>query len=692
MDIISDDDLSAVAGRAGITVSINEPAAGIAATSAGWLSTDPNSAQQNEVGEKGVRANNLNWKRLDTSRSLLDFSVDAFSDGSALPGLAMSFDWARSRLDVGSVTLAGPGSGSFGRYVIDAPGRLQLVGLNGFLNASNPTYGSSGYLNIGKVDPTLWAVGTMGATDPGAIYWHQGTTELSMGSFSFYFGIPDGRMGINNKGILLESKPGTPIAFSLSLDFMLDSNSTSPLAVDASDKSILYWGWRGHQQDFQLQLGSGGRFDGSGHGLTGNIHFNYQPDFAWIVGQGGSSTTSFKIEFSDWTVLPGNTYGLDIPGLTLDAVTGAQGTTGLCWGSNAVSATANGGCSGTGMGDYASNWNVSTLQVRQATDPDALVLGVRDMYLAAYAAKVDVLDRTVDTNKASRPFNWALIYTLANLDADIFVSPAADGKSQRLDLALTSQTLGAGATDRWQHGGNFMIADTDSNFGIGLMGVDVLMALRGARLSLEPTGIVMDSNLMRYQLRGLFGGGDIPNMNVPQAMTYADLNVEADRYHLKLGSGSAAVANGTSNYLTYDGYIHLANLNQANFANPAATAGNHMHDDGSYLSLAEPHSSMVDVDFRLADVTGPVEIKNGKLMLQGDVDGLSDPQLRIYNDLYVGTSATDPCVGGALPCVASAATDPLKVGRLEFGGKNLGTLVMPSGIIRAQLTLMPQIP
>lgn len=690
MSALLDDDLASVSGQNGLTVSVVEPAAGVDMTSLYWVTNDPNTAIHGEANEAGIRLDTLNLKRLDFSRPLLNFTLDVFSGpaGSTYAGAALSLDLARSRFDIGSITPL-PLAGSFGRYVVDSSARLDVVGVNGVLNATNAIYGSSVKLNLNAVDSSLWAVGAMGVTTPGQIYWRQNTSEMTIRDFSFLFDMPDGRIGIDSNGLMLESKPATDIAFSLSMDIALDANTTSPLVNDGNDKPMLYWGWRGHQTNWKLNVGGGGRVDGGLGGLTAGIHFDYKPDFTWIVGEGGS--TPFKLEFANWTKLPGNTYSLNLPSLTLDPVSGAEGTTGLCWGSNAISAAANGACSGVGQGSVASNWAAQPLKSRQAADPNALALGVRDMTLSAYSSSVDVIDRTVNPLKAAVRFNWALIYTFANLDADIFISPAADSKSMRLDLALTSQTLGSTATSRWQNGTNFMIGDTDTNFGIGLMGVDVLMATRNASFGITPSGIRIDTSLLRYQMRGMLGGGDIPAMATPQSMAYVDLNMEADRYVLNLGPGGS----GSTSFLAYSGFINFANLNTADFANPVPTSGNHQHDDGSYLSLAEPNTSRLGVDIRFANVTGPLEVVNGKVDLQGDsTGGLPSFQLMISNDIKVGTTASTttaaPC-GFSTACTPVAATAPFKIGGLELGGKSLGTIVMPSGIIRAQITLKPQV-
>lgn len=706
-----DNDMSDVSAQSGITASYTESASGIGLSSMAILQANPNAATIDEVGEKGIRligpSSGAFLKRLDTSRPMLNAMLDVgtanVGASTGVPIVALNFDWARSRILLDGIRMAGSPTASLGRYAVDGSSILDVKAVRG-LEWSNPDYGSSVMLGYNGVNPSQWAVGNMGNSTPGAIYWRYGAgnSELTLGDFSFYFKMQDGRLGVNaSEGVRLESKPGTKVAFSLSIDFMYDAAGASPFAVTTADRSLLYWGWRGNWSNFVFSAKTGGRIDGSSQGLNAAVRFDYDPDFVWIIGDGRdgraastSGENAARLEFGNWTKINNSEPAFNIPYIGLESVTGSQGTYGLCWGSAAVSVTANGACSGSGTGAVAASLATQKIAVRSAADPDAIAITVRDMRLNAYSTTVDVLDRTVNLSKPVVSYNWGLIYSFADLDADIFVSPRADN-SLDVRLALTTQTLQRPSPsnaplntvqDRWTYGTNFMIADTETpanSYAIGLMGADVLMAMTAGRMTMSPSGIVTDSTNMRYQIRGLLGGGKLPDMPVPQAMTYVDLNLEADRYQLILGpapSGNSA--------LVYSGFINLANLNTA-IANQVPGSGNHAHDDGTYFSLAEPNLSKLDVDFRFANITGPLAIRNGKVDLQGDSD--STFRLLISNDIDVGTTAIVPCTFG-VACTPTAATNPLRVQALEFGGKNLATLVMPSGTIRSQITLMPQVP
>ncbi len=91
-------------------------------------------------------------------------------------------------------------------------------------------------------------------------------------------------------------------------------------------------------------------------------------------------------------------------------------------------------------------------------------------------------------------------------------------------------------------------------------------------------------------------------------------------------------------------------------------------------------------------ITGDIEIPSnfilagggGKIDLlsaSGEVDG--KPKLRIETNMNVGALATKP--GGG-------AGDPLEIGRVEFGGKDLGSMIVPAAKIYTSVTLEQQLP
>ena len=114
------------------------------------------------------------------------------------------------------------------------------------------------------------------------------------------------------------------------------------------------------------------------------------------------------------------------------------------------------------------------------------------------------------------------------------------------------------------------------------------------------------------------------------------------------------------------------------------------HEDGTYISFAEPNLNKLDVDVRLADIVGDIEIPTNAILAGGggkidlltateEADG--KPKLRIATNMNIGALASKP--GGG-------AGDPLEIRRIEFGGKDLGSMIVPAGKIYTSLTLEQQ--
>jgi hypothetical protein len=166
-------------------------------------------------------------------------------------------------------------------------------------------------------------------------------------------------------------------------------------------------------------------------------------------------------------------------------------------------------------------------------------------------------------------------------------------------------------------------------------------------------------------------------MDTPVYASYIDANLEFDNFVFNL------LPDLLGDRLYFAGKFSLADLS-GSLANSAS--GAHNHDDGSYISLAEPNFNKLNVDLRLANITGDIEIP--KVLGQGGVIDLlsaasetdDKPKLRIQNNMLIGKSAND------------GTGDPLMIGNVEFGGRTLGSVVMPSGHIHGSITLKQQTP
>lgn len=264
-----------------------------------------------------------------------------------------------------------------------------------------------------------------------------------------------------------------------------------------------------------------------------------------------------------------------------------------------------------------------------------------------------------------------------------------------MDVVTAIQTIGGadakGRPDlsRWENGTHLMIGDTEvthptdtdvQGLAIGLVGSDLIFAANDLSVGLSLfNGLSLSSNEVRLQLRGMFAGGDIPYMKYPIYGSYIDMNFEFDEFVFKLLPALSG------DYINFGGFLSFANLS-GGFSN--STGGGHGHDDGSYISFAEPNFNKLNVDLRLADITGDIEIPGDVVGGGGKIDLLSAtaesddrPKLRIQTNMKIGALATKP--GGG-------AGDALQIGRVEFGGQNLGTIVVPAGQVRAALTLKQQ--
>lgn len=213
------------------------------------------------------------------------------------------------------------------------------------------------------------------------------------------------------------------------------------------------------------------------------------------------------------------------------------------------------------------------------------------------------------------------------------------------------------------------------------MGSDLLFVADDMGVSLTTLqGLGLSSNSVRLQLRGMFGGGDIPRMSQPVYGSYIDINAEFDKFQFHL------LPADTGSYINFGGFFSLSNLDNG-FAGNAAGDDS---DDGSYISLAEPNFNKLDVDVRLADITGDIRIpllingNGGKIDLisasgtQGQA-GFEGPKLKIETNMKVGAAA-----------MSGGSGDPLTIGRVEFGNKDLGSMIIPSANIYTSVTLEQQ--
>jgi len=675
MDALSEQEMGAVSGRDGVTLSL-QTSTGITADQVKW-SVDSGTTQANslrvgkfETPEDGFKIIPIDMDGLDASQPLdISVAIDAYTNNSGRVGLGIDTRWNRMRVQMDSLSVSDD-TRSFGGMALDSAGRFALFGDGGLLNsAASPDPSARLILNIGNVDASNnWAI-----NDPAQLFFRTGgagEAEAQLDNLGFLLDMHKGTVGIDDEGFLVKSAPGSRTDFNLSFDVFATAANTAATEFQktALSKPLLFFGWRGGLEDFLFRLRSGGLPDGSGgitEGISSSLGFDLASDFQFVVGEAGDNRS--YLEFGAPERLPSSSARKDVEFgyLGLDVVSANQGAGGICFGgSNAPGVLAS--C----VAESYSSLPAQTIELPPSSP--ALALIARNWGLHAYSSNVVYRDAT-DSSRDEEE-GWALIYTLGDINSNIYLYPQEDS-GIKMDVVAAIQTLGNTEQSRWENGTHLMIGDTEKDLAIGLVGSDLLFAAEQMGVSISTGGgLELATNRARLQLRGMFGGGTIPDMSDGQYISYIDANLEFDKLVFNL----LYSLDGT--FLPYGGYLSFDNLD-GGFANDAG--GVHGHDDGSYISLAEPSFDKLGVDIRFANITGDIEIPVGITAASagGKIDLIpatasTKPKLRIENRMLIGTSATDG--------------EPLKVGSVEFGGKSLGSIVMPGGQIQTSLTLRQQ--
>lgn len=502
-------------------------------------------------------------------------------------------------------------------------------------------------------------------------------------------------------------------------------------------KGLAYWGWTGGFNNAELLISSGGMWspsatvgarynpaypEDSGGGNTAalrnqGLNLSFQADFdsnfTWLVGQANGRAI---IGFSDWAALDASTKGLRAPNISLDVINAGQGPGGLCWGGKAYGSLGSGVCGGTvaTVNGPSTGWGNGALApgstktnpgkfLNLAPSQTGIALAVRDLGLQAYSRKVTVYDDmnnnglftdTVGGIAETKTYDWALIYTLGQVDGNIYYYPGnttstAGVNGVTADVLFMSQSFypnGSNGTNVLLGNTNFMIEDSTKQLGVGFVQSNLLFAAKRLEILLktgttgplatDTGGIQLSSNDMRIELQGLLGGGSLPNLTQAQfeKMFYLDMNLQMSKFQALLYPDS-------SNGYPFLGYRARMTFGDTTVAPTNSTLGVPAAQDGTYISLAEPSNPNVDV--RFSNITGDVNITGGRVFMISAGDsaaGTGNAQdkvrrLQIAQTMQVGTTVS----GGAQ---LSA--------QVEFGQKQLGTINIPSGQIYSSIILKPQ--
>lgn len=668
LEAIDDASLAAVHGGDGLTVELSNNT--VAASTARWHVdsgvTAVGSVTINPDAWAQLETISLKPVALDGTAATGSFAYTAtFDVGSdaSVPATSLKLNGSRTRLLIDKVTHETDTTRSLGTFAFDSQASVSLLNTKGLFN------------NVDALAQLSVDIGDA------KLFYRQGAAgqpEALFDALRFKFDFTSGTVGISSSGLRIAAATAN-----LDAGFSLRYEG-APAAADAftkkaGDLPVLQWNWLGKLNNLEFAVKSGGTWygaDGGGvedtanrsQGLNMSLRWDYDPSFAWYTKEPGSN---IRAVFANWQKLSGAPYALNFPNITLDVLKAGQEPGGLCW-----RGTSN-GASCPGGGQYL---NVAA--------EDGFGLLVRDGNLHAYSTSVKLQDDInkdgdyLDTSAAPRntpedeTFTWALIYTLGDVDANVFVYPgtgAANTTGMKLDGIIKIQSN----SSAWNSSSHFMIADTaatkgagTTTLGIGFLRSNILFAFDNMLLTLQAGGINLNSPQVRVGFSGRLGGGEIKTGDLATAdevkLLDVDANLEFDKFDVTLSPSPSG-----QSFMGFSAKMRFADLNVANFASADA--------DGSYIAISEPSRS--DVSIRLAKITGDLAMVNGRVDLVSEAETALEAiprtaRLMLGGDIQFGTTVS----GGA----------PFLVNSVKFGADNLAAIVIPSGQWYGSFALMKQ--
>ncbi|MBZ2187930.1 hypothetical protein K8B33_02370 [Alcanivorax sp. JB21] len=635
------------------------------------------------------------------------FDVGSGPDG---PRLAFEMNVDRVRFMADRISHDAQPDKSYGSLALDFSGQLSFSNSNGIFN-------DDGNVSLNA------------SVDNAAMFYRQLWHEhpyLVYANMNALWEVIEGSIGI---GARRNAPPGAIMAdvagIRTAADFInvrLDNNilykfpvglGEDSFTITGQERELMHFGWEGTLRDAELVFRPGGieYANGRSDGLNFSSRWNYAVSsdtdlpagaspFRWRFGEvGGPGGYPVRFELSDWVNLPGIEYGHDFPYIGIDVINAGQGAAPLCWGAPQGGACAAGSLVGLQAGQVNDF-------ITPTSNMGGVALSVRDGNLLTYAERVRLFDGSDPSlpfnagNGYNREFDWGLIYTLANVDGDIYFYPGGNPSDIAggsldygiiADIALMSQTFnGAQQGFDWSRGSHLMIADTDAQMGIGLLGVSFLLLADDTRIWIKPQwnpadhyegGLDIMSRNTRLAINALFGGTDLtqPESRLLQGALIG-FNYEG-LLNIRLSPAPLG-----EHFLGYSMAMRAYRDDSSERLASGLASG-----EGTYLSFAEP--SRPTVEMRLADITGDMAIVNGRIDLRGaDEDGDGFPKLVISQDILIGQTAharmLDSVVGSSLP--GGSGAQVLQIGAVEFAGNSLGTIVVPSGQWHTSITLRPQ--
>lgn len=733
LELLSEDELSGVSGMSGLSTSLATP--GITVSSAS-LKSDSGALAG------GIEARGLTLYPYGAPTLTGTYQIDVGSTATT-PGIALSAHLNSFRLGGSYSGVPTSGDTGFGLGLPADPARRfgawTLVSNLDFSLAGQPFFGapsSTTALNFSLGNAVLlyqqdW-------------YYH---SNITLNNLDFSWSMPAATVDADVGGLRIAGDATFHLGFDLLYKFNPDQNMTT---VTANDRPLLNLDWSGTLYDSLVYVRAGGVWDtatdagtsvafnsagtslvnmpaGASGGINLGLRWNYRSsagasNFTWRLGH--AAVDREYLAFGDWRNLESATgpvagrYGFDMPLVVLDALNAGAATNAggsLCWGNTMTAAACSSG-GGSLLSLLAGTVEGYPAEVNRSGAPLMMQL-IRNGNLLAWSNSV--LVGSFGNPSLNASYNWGLIYTLANINSNIYFYPGGSesdvaGGSRNngilADVLFMSQSPNVAwapdnstNTNRWTYGSHFMIADTAAGQGIGLLGASFLLAADDTRIWLKNTwagqaspsnwdgGIDIFSPRTRAELKGLFGGARLPGGWDLVKAANVDLNFEG-LWNFRLSPGPA----GTDDVLAYSAAIRFRCGNSSNpgcannaFANSTGSA--FASGNGSYISIEEPDRA--GVDLRFADMSGDVAWAQGTMQLrEADQTGTGKSDLTLSNKLLVGASAAarmnDAAAGAGLG--AGGPAGRYFTSNVQFSGNTMLGWAIPAASMYASFTLRPQ--
>lgn len=752
--MLDEDELSGVHAQDGLTVSLTSSNAGIIAGQVD-LELDVATANASTLSMQGVSLRGVDTNGVVGGPVSAVATVDVEANASGTPFIVLDLDFNQVRLRTDAIRHASDATRSYGTLAIDGDIALRLIGEGGiFNNAATQTY-LKGQLTDGAIYyRSLWHQHPYLVLNNLNALWEMEAGSLGVSTAGIRMAA-DNTTGSPYINVELDFDLlyKFPVHYGEATEFVITGNEAPILHFGwmGSLRDVeLVWksggAWSPYAVASKTQgLNFSSRWNFVDHYEANTILNQPEKEFRWQLGEAAregitNNKTRVNFEMSDWTAWGSAAYAHNFPLIALDVINANQGPGGLCWGNSTDGATCTGGQFVNLAPGAISGYNDVPVN---RTDAKSMALMVRDGQFMTYSRKIKLLERNSTgalvnlVGGAPRSFNWGLIFTMANIDGNAYLyagngdqGDTAGGSYNygiMADVMLMSQSFTGGCDFTalnctqgfsWDKGTHLMIADTDVDgdnatgeerdaMGIGFISSSFLLIADDTRFTvrqhwdvadLSDAGIDIMSPRFRFNFRGTFGGGVLPDGNGSYGVKGQEyvraanvaFNLEG-MMNLRI-SPAPIVTNGARNYIGFSGAFRFQDTDIAELSE--STAADTV-DDGTFISLSEPSNAAADL--RFARITGDVAIVNGMMDMRGTNEdsgytspGDGKPKLVIGATVQFGSTAATRMGNGFSGVSLPSPGQAFDIGRVEFGDKPLGRIVIPSGQLMSSIALKPQ--